>query len=77
VADDFSIPSGGDWDFAPLRGYRRKDDHFDCDRKPVPDMTRNEEGALQRNDAAARERAAIACQRHLRDLIKWHGKGHL
>jgi hypothetical protein len=40
-------------------------------------MTRNEEGALQRNDAAARERAAIACQRHLRDLIKWHGKGHL
>ena len=74
MADDFSIPSGGDWDFAPPRGYRRKDDHFDCDRKPVPDMTRNEEGALQRDDAHARERAAKYCLLHLRDLIKWHGK---
>jgi hypothetical protein len=70
------IPCVVDWAL-PSAGPQQKEDHFDADRKPVPDMTAGEAVALQRYEAYENKRAAIACQRHLRDLIKHHGgKGH-
>jgi hypothetical protein len=51
--------------------------HFDADRKPVEDLTKNEVLGIARYEASVSKRNALACRKHLRDLIKWHGKGHL
>jgi hypothetical protein len=59
------------------RGYRRKDDHFDGDHKPLPDLSDGELTALAREEAHEIKAAVRACKRHLQDLLRWHGgKGH-
>ena len=74
---DFSMPSVIDWEIATTERPVGRAQHFDCDRAPVPDMTASEVAALERYEASESKRDAIACQKHLQDLIKWHGKGHL
>jgi hypothetical protein len=71
------IPCVVDWAL-PSAGPQRKEDHFAADRTPLPDLTENEVLGIARYEASVSKRDAIACRKHLRDLIKWHGgKGHL
>jgi hypothetical protein len=77
VHDDFAIPSVLDWEIAKSERPVGRAEHFDCDRKPVEDLTANEVLGIARFEAFENKRSAIACRKHLRDLIKWHGKGHL
>jgi hypothetical protein len=74
AVNEFFLPSVVDWDYPKdARPPQGRAQHFDVDRKPVEDLSRHEEAALQRDDAHAHARAALACQRHLRDLRKHHG----
>lgn len=68
------MPSVIDWDIAKTERPVGRAQHFECDRAPVPDMTAGEAAALQRYEASVSKSNALACRKHLRDLIRWHGK---
>ena len=74
---DFSVPSVLAWDVRPTEKSLGRSKHFDADRKPVEELTENEVLGIARYEASVSKRDAIACRKHLRDLIKWHGKGRL
>jgi hypothetical protein len=67
------MPSVLDWEIAPAERPVGRAEHFDCDRRPVEDLTQNELLGIAHFEAFENKRNALACRKHLRDLIKYHG----
>jgi hypothetical protein len=67
------MPSVLDWEIAKTERPIGRAQHFDDDRKPVEDLTANEVLGIARYEASENKRNALACRKHLRDLIKHHG----
>jgi hypothetical protein len=74
MMDEFSIPSVVEWDYPKDARPPQRTGHFDCDHKPLADLSGEELTALAREEAREKMLAARRCRGHLRDLIRWHGK---